>query len=474
MADVHLPAVGAVRQRVRAVPHHRKVLAICVVSIFVVSIDGLMVPVIFPAVQDAFPDTPETTLSWMFTGFTIVLAALVVPSGRIGDRTGRRRVYVAGLLAWAAGALGAALAPTAGVLIAARLVQGAGQAFLLPASLGLLLPVVPAEEHTKALAAWIGAGTIGGAVGPSFGALMIAGPGWRAAFLLSGVTCLVILGPARRVLADTERRTDTRLPDPIGSALLAVMLASITLVILKSRAWGLTDPLLLGSMALAVAVLPVFLHRAATQPTPALDLDLFRRRTYRRVAVLATISSMALFTNLFLATQFLGDVWGYSVAKTGLALTPFPFAAGIAALWAGRRADQLGRRRVLLVGLTLSTAGWLWLGLMLGQEPAYVTEFLPGIVLLGLGGWGIVLTVMNAIAVTDLTDEDYSTGTAVLATLRQVGGILGVATVFGVVATEAEASRYAGAFLALVAVSVVTIALAYGLPRDEGVDRGAR
>ncbi len=449
-----------------AVRHERQVMAVCLTAIFVVSIDGLMVPVIFPAIHEAFPATPETTLSWMVSGYAIVMASLVVTSGRVGDRMGRKPVYFAGLIAWIVGAAGSAFAPTAGVLIAARLLQGAGQALLMPASVGLLLLAVPPERHPRALAAWIGAGTIGGAVGPAFGALMVAGPGWRAGFGLSAAFCLAVLIPARRVLSDTPRRQDATMPDPVGSVALGLMLAAVVMAILKVRVWGLGDVRIIIALVVAATLFPFFWHRARTHPTPALDLDLFRRTTYRRIAVLAGCVSMALFTNIYLLTQFMTDIWHYSVTETALGLVILPVAAGLATVWAPRGAAWLGRRRLLITGLAMSVIGWMWLAVFLRDDPQLLVVFAPALVFVGIGGWGLLLTLMNTFAMEDLSDADYSTGTAVLATLRHVFGILGTAVAFGFVTGENDLGRYRSAFAVLALIGCLCIGIGARLPAD--------
>lgn len=446
-----------------------KVALITCVAIFVVSIEGLMVPVALPAVEDSFPGTAQTTLSWMITGYAIVMAALVVAMGRIGDRTGRLRVFRGGLLCWVVGAVVTASALHPAQLLAGRGLQGAGHAMLTPSSLGLLLAAWPPSKHGQALALWIVTGSTAGALGPTLGAVVVDGPGWRIAFLMSSVAGLAALMPAKRVLVDTQRKERASLPDLVGSGILAVVLAAVTLVVVQVRAWGLSDPRILGALAVAGVLAPLFWARTRRHPAPVVDPELLRLPTYRLAVGTAALFAMVLFANLYLTTKLFAEVWGWSVLRAGLALAPFPVFASIGALVAERLARRHGQRAILLGALGMMTAGTLWFGLTVDDEPDYFTACLPALLLTGAGGWGAVLTVFNALAVGEMHESNYGIGTAVLATVRQVGGLLGVSLVFGFL-SSADAGqpglgdRYGRAWLLLAAGTVVVTALCTRFP----------
>ncbi len=256
------------------------------------------------------------------------------------------------------------------------------------------------------------------------------------------------------------------MPDPVGSAVLGIMLAALVMAILKVRVWGLGDVRIIAALIVTAAMFPLFWYRARTHPTPALDLDLFRRPTYRRIAVLAGCVSLALFTNIYLLTQFMADIWDYSVTKAALGLITLPVAAGAATVWAPRGASRFGRRRLLTAGLVMSVIGWLWLAAFLRSEPEVLLVFVPALVLVGIGGWGLLLTLMNMLAMEDLSDADYSTGTAVLATIRHVFGILGTAMAFGFVTGENDLDRYRAAFGVLALIGLSCVGIASTLPAD--------
>ncbi len=435
-------------------------IAIALVAIFVVSIDSLMLPVLFPAIHADLSDTPETTLSWVFSAYTITVGALSVAAGRVGDRTGRRRVFIAGLALWAVAAFGAALAPSGYVLIAARVAQGTAHAMLTPSSIGLLLGMTHQRDHTRMLALWVGTGSAGGVMAPTLGAVVEAGPGWRFAFLISASVAVAAFVPAVRALPDTERHADARIPDPVGSLTLATMMAAVTLAIYQGRRWGWFDLRIAAALAVVVVLAPLFWRRARTHPVPAVDPALFRFASFRRGMLVAGIISSALAANLFLLTQLNHDIYGYSVLRSGLALTPLALAATISSVLAPRIARRIGLGMVPVVGIAASVVGWAWMALCLDGSDRYLTVELPGQLLVGFGGWGMVLSSLNALSMAELPAADYGTGSAVLSTMRQVSNGLGIAFVFGFVATHLDVDRYRSAFLAMAVLGVIAATVA--------------
>ena len=274
--------------------HHWRVFAVTTFSLFMPSLDGTMIAVGFGEIEASFPGTSASTLSWVFTGYSIALTALVVATGRIGDRRGRRRTFMAGLVLFALGAAVGAAAPTVGVLIAGRVLQGTGHAFLMPSSMGLILAAWPAHDRTTAVAAWVAVGGVAAAIGPTLGAVIFEGPGWRAAFLLHVVTGSVALVWARRALPDTVRNADVEPPDPVGIVLVTALLGLTTLGIVEGRNWGWTSVATLGVLGVAVViVLPLFVGRSRVHDAPVVDPDLLRRPSFRWALMVSLTASMA-------------------------------------------------------------------------------------------------------------------------------------------------------------------------------------
>jgi EmrB/QacA subfamily drug resistance transporter len=413
------------------IEHHWRVFTVVSAAVAMASMDGGMVPILFNDISASFPDTPSTTLSWVFTAYTIGLAAFVVASGRLADRTGRRRMFLIGGLTFVVGSALCGLAPTAGVLIAARFVEGTGHALFTPASLGLVLEVWPSDRRTGAIAAWIAIGGIASGVGPTVGALFVEFGDWRWAFFLNVAIGVPVLWRARRVLTLSERHADARLPDMVGTALLTVSLGLLAMVIVQGRTWGWTDPKILGGTVGCLVLGAAFAWRSAHHPAPVLDIALLRRRTYRLSLVVSTLVTISMMANLVMQAQFLQQAWGYSPLRAGLAVTPLPVLAGLTAPFAGRLAGRYGHRTIILVGVAMSALGLFAYGVLPDETPDYFTEFLPGMALAGIGTWGLAISMINAAAVTDMSTDNFGVGTAVLQTARQTGGILGVALFFG-------------------------------------------
>jgi EmrB/QacA subfamily drug resistance transporter len=454
-----------------AMPHHWRVFAVVAAAIAMASMDGGMVPILFKDIETSFDDTATTTLSWVFTSYTIGLAAFVVASGRIADRMGRRRIFLVGVATFVGGSALCGFAPTAPVLIAARFVEGTGHALFTPASLGLVLDTWPEERRTNAIGAWVGVGGIASGVGPTVGAVFVELGDWRWAFFLNVVIGVPVLLRARRVLQRTEARLDAQLPDPVGIVLLTVALGLLSMVIVEGRTWGWTDPKITTSAAACAVLGVVFAWRSANHPAPVLDIALLRRRTYRISLVVSTLVSLSMMANLVMQARFLQEAWGYSPLRAGLAVTPLPVLAGVTAPFAGRLAGRYGHRNAILAGVGMSAAALLLYGLLPDASPDYFAEFLPGMALAGIGAWGLAISMINAAAVTDMSTENFGVGTAVLQTARQTGGILGIALFFGFFghpAAEDIASTFTRLWLWFAVMPAIAFVLALRLPRDAG------
>jgi EmrB/QacA subfamily drug resistance transporter len=387
----------------------------------------------------AFPDTSRAALSWVVTAYSIVFGSLLVIGGRTGDRLGLRRVFFGGLATFTLGSALCGAAPNVPLLIAGRTLQGMGAAFLLPSSVGLLLAAVPADKRSQTVALWGGVGALAVATGPSLGSVLVAGPGWRAAFYVNLPVGLLAYLWGRRVLpAPAAQQVEASSPDYFGALLLSAALSALTLGISELESHPLTHPLVLGSLAASPLLAAGFVIRTARHPAPVLDLRLFRSPTFR-IANLATLAyAMAFFAVLLGNFLFLTEVWHYSITRSGFAVTPGPLVVASVSGFAGRAAGRLGFRAVLVPGSACFAAALAWFALRVGAEPAYLTQWLPGTLLMGVG-IGLTFPVLSAAAVSSLPPERFGVGSAVNQTARQVGGAIGVAILVAIVG-EAESS----------------------------------
>ncbi|MFI5034745.1 MAG: MFS transporter [Acidimicrobiales bacterium] len=407
------------------VAHRRSIFAVTALGAFMASLDLSIVNVAFPALARTFSHDPRSSLAWIVTGYSIVFGSLLVVAGRTADRLGSRRVFFAGLGVFCLGSALCAVAPTVALLVTGRLVQGVGAAALLPASLALLLGAYPAERRSQVVAMWGGIGALAVATGPSFGALLITGFGWRSAFYVNLPVGLLAGLLGRRVLERTPRR-DLAHPDYVGVVLLSLSLAALVLAISQGPSWRWSSPGVLGAFAVSLALGGAFARRSARHAEPALDFTLFRTRSFSVANTATLVYAMGFFALLLGNILFLTGVWHYSILTAGLAITPGPLVVACVAGAAGRAAARYGFRPVLLSGFVIFAVGLAWLALRVGLQRDYWSVWLPGTLIVGLG-IGLTFPVLSAAAVSSLHPGRFAVGSAVNQTARQIGGAIGVA-----------------------------------------------
>src|SRR5918912_3074323 len=267
--------------RVRFVMQRKwKVLLVTSVAVFMSFLDVTIVNIAFPDIRASFAGSSLAGLSWILNAYNIVFAALLVPSGRIADRVGRRRVFLAGLLTFLGASAAAGLAPTVEVLVAARVVQAVGAAALVPTSLALLLPEFPLAQRATATGIWGATGAIAAALGPSLGGTLVEAAGWRWVFFVNVAIGLPALIPARRLLRESREANPGPLPDGVGVGLLVAGVALLSLGIVKGQDWGWGGGRVLGALGAGAVALVLFAVRSSRHPAPVVEAGLFRVRSF--------------------------------------------------------------------------------------------------------------------------------------------------------------------------------------------------
>jgi EmrB/QacA subfamily drug resistance transporter len=454
----------------RELPEHWLVFSIAATAVFLMSLDSTLIPIVLTDIGRGVGQSAPSKLSWIVSVYTILMASTLVAVGRVADRKGRRLTFLLGLALFLLGSAIGGLAQSYWMVLCARGVQGFGAAFVFPSSLALVLAVWPKDETTRVIAMWTAVGAVAGSLGPSIGAWFVDTLGWRSAFLVHIPIGGLALLRALVLKIDTERRESLPMPDLVGVVLVAVLLGSSALTLAQGRSWGWTDPKILGAVAVAVVVAPVLWWRCTHHPSPVLDPGMFRLRTYRRVAALSVAIPAGIFANYVMFPQYLGRVWGFSTFEVGMAIVPFSIAASISAIVVVRVAKRVDERLILVVGMVMMVGAVLWLRFVPGEEPAYWTEFLPAVLLSGIGGWGIGLAIINGLGARDLDDTNYGSGIAILMTGRQCGSLAGVATAFGILGETSEVGGAARAQLhdvwtLLVFVFLLAAVLALRIPK---------
>jgi NTE family protein len=443
-ADSPARADGGPSRRRRRAPAPRTVLAVASLGVFMAFVDATIVNVAFPDIERSFPGTSIAALSWVLSGYNIVFAAFLVAAGRLADLLGRRRVFLVGLVLFTAASGLCAAAPSPELLIAVRVLQALGAALIVPSSLGLVLDAFPPERGAHAVALLTAVGAVGAGIGPSVGGLLVTVSDWRLVFLVNVPLGIAAYALSRRHLVESRTPGRRRVPDLLGALLFAASVSALVLAVTQGQEWGWTSPEVLGAFAASAVLLAVFVRRSARHRAPVVDLALLRNRTFSVANGMSVIASAGFFAYTLSNILFLTGVWRYSVLEAGLAVTPGPFVAAAVAGGGSRLAERHGHRLVLVAGGFVWGAAVLWLVLRVGASPAFVAEWLPASVLLGVGA-GLMLPNLSGAAIASAPGEDFATATGLHAVARQVGAALGVAVVVAIIGKPAPAEA-PGAF----------------------------
>jgi EmrB/QacA subfamily drug resistance transporter len=374
-------------------------------------------------------------------------------------------MFMIGVVVFLAASAACGLAGSVEALVAARVLQAAGGAILVPTSLALLLPEFPASQRATATSIWTATGAVAAAVGPSLGGVLVDQASWRWVFFVNIPIGLAALIPARRIFR--EHREPGALPDALGAVLLVAGVGLLALGIVRGQDWGWDSARVLGSLAAGAALLPLVVVRSARHPAPVIVPQLFRVRSFS-VAVAGTFAFSFAFYALILGNVlFLTQVWGWSILTAGFAITPGPLMAALSAPIGGRLSDRFGQRPVALPGALLFAAGTSWFAFHLGTDPHYVSDFLVGTLLTG-SGVGLSYAAWSSAAVAELAPERFATGSAVVACLRQVGAVLGIAVLVAVLDGASPVDpvgAFTSAYVVVTGAALVAGALALTLGR---------
>jgi EmrB/QacA subfamily drug resistance transporter len=452
------------------------VAVVAISAMFMANLDLWIVNVALVDMQRSLGGS-LASLSWVLNAYAVTLAALLIPAGRLGDRIGHRRVFLAGIAVFTIASLICAVAPDVLVLVAARVVQAAGAAALVPTSLALLLAAVDTGRRMAATRGWSAAGALAAVAGPLLGGLLVD-LSWRWVFVVNlpvGVLAWVL---GRRALAHDRGRADEPMPDLLGSVLLVLGVGALTGALVEAPSWGWTSPPTVAVLAVAAAGIVVFVLRCRRHPAPLLELPLLRVRRFATANVATFLFSVSFGIMLLSNSLWCQDVWHYSAFRTGLAMAPGPAMVPIATALTARLVHRLGPAPVAALGCVLLAASQLWRVLVAGTEPEYVSDLLPS--MLGSGaGVGLALGTLIAAGVTALPDGRSATGSAILNSGRQVGSALGVAvlvTLLGPAAGAVPGYLAAWTVGAVVAFGAALAGLAVGrnAARSPAVQRPGR
>ena len=444
---------------------HGAILATVSVAAFMASLDLFIVNVAFPNIARDFRGSSLGDLSWILSGYAVLYAALLVPLGRLADRYGRLNGFMAGLALFTAASAACAASQSLWSLVAFRGLQAVGAAALTPTSLGLLLAATAPERRVRAVRIWAAIGTLAAAFGPVVGGLLVQAS-WRWVFIVNVPVGIVGLLAARRYVPDSRDLSVTRMPDLLGSALVAVGVGALALGLVKGPGWGWSSYGVLAAFVVAVAGLVGFWLRSSSHPRPVVELTLLRVRSFAWANAAAVLFSAAFGAGLLAAVLWLENVWGWSALRSGLAIAPGPMMVPVFTAVAQRLSRRVPPGVLTAIGSLAFGIGTAVVSVSVGAHPHYAADFLPGWLIGGVGV-GFAFPTLIAAATADLPPERTSTGSAVITMSRQIGIVLGVSAFVAIVGVpHGFAAVHAGfrhAWWAIAAVSAVAAVTALGM-----------
>jgi MFS family permease len=445
------------------------------------------------------PGSDLSELSWVFNGYTIAFTAALLPAGGLADRFGYARIYLAGLAAFVVSAAVCAAAPTVGVLVAARLVQGAGGGIITPLTLALILPHFPSARRATAIGLWSAAQSVATASGPAVGGALVAVWDWRTIFLLHVPVGLVVMagawwtlprgghaggasgdlgggaGDAVTGAGGTAGRgvgaaATGRLPDLGGLTLLVAAIGLPALAIVRGDAWGPADPRTAGVLVTGIAAGALFVRRTVRHPAPIVDLGVLRAPGTGRANAAMVLVGVVMFALTLANVLFLVEVWDYTEARAGLAITPAPLAHALAAPLSGRLIGRYGHRAGALAGVVLLASATLTLALGTGVQAgggtarAYGAVVLPALVASG-AGVALLVTSLSGAAIAAVEPGRMATGTALSVTSRACGAVIGLSALALLLSSTSSdsAAAYRGVWWAMTGICVLIAVAVAGL-----------
>lgn len=436
-----------------ASPRRWRVLAVAAVAQYLAILDLFAVTVAFPTLQTSFGHASTSTVSWVLNAYTIVMAALLVPAGRLADDTSRKRGFLVGIALFGLASIACAAAPGLGALITARIVQAVAAALLVPTGLGLVLPSFDSREHPTVMGIWTAIAAAGAGSGPVIGGLLLE-LGWRWIFLLNIPFTVAAFIFGLRVLPDIRGQAARKL-DMLGAALILTATAALTTMFVQGSAWGYLSPATLGTLVAALVLGGAFVWHVRRHPDPVVSPAVLRHKLFR-IATAGVFAYYLAFAALILeATLFLTQQWHYSQLTASLGIAPVPITCLLLSPLSGRLVARFGARACAALGGATIAAGAAWWIITAGFTTSYAVMFLPGAILAGASTALLQPPLFGASAL--LPADQLSLGSGTLMMARQTSSALGVAILTAILAraTVPGLGDYRAGWVYMVAVGLL-------------------
>ncbi len=376
-------------------------------------------------------------LQWIVDGYVLAFASLLLTGGILGDRYGRKRMFLTGLTIFTIASLGSGLSQTTGELIMFRAIQGVGAALLMPGTLSIITVTFPANERARAIGLWAGVSGVALALGPTVGGLMVEKIGWQSVFFLNVPIGIIAFFTAIRTVRESVSEEERQLDFP-GLALGTSALFLVTYGLIEANQKGWSDPLIVASFVLAGLLAIAFLFWELRTPHPMMPLRFFRIPAFSAGNTVAFSVSLGMFASFFFLSLYMQLIHNYSAFEAGLRFLPMTLAIIITAPNAGRYAQKHGSRRPMTYGLLLAGGGLLILGLTLQPDTSY-WKMLPVFIIMG-HGMGATMAPMTAAVMNAVGPQRAGLGSAMTNTSREVGGVFGIALLGTILTTKLASS----------------------------------
>jgi EmrB/QacA subfamily drug resistance transporter len=404
-------------------------------GLFMIMLDNTIVNVALPSIQRDL-GIGISELEWVFNGYALTFGVLMLTGGKLADLFGRRLIFIVGLVIFTGASLACGLATSGEVLIGARVVQGVGSALMNPATLSIITATFPPRQRGMAIGIWAGVAALALAIGPLAGGLITEHISWNWIFFINvpvGVLAIIVT----RLVVDESRDTsaEQRLDLP-GLLASGIGLFALTYALIEANTYGWTSGRIIGLFAVAAVGLTVFVLLELRQGVPMLDLSLFKDGTFAGANTVMLLVGLAMFGVFFYNSLFIQNIMGYSAVQTGATFLPMTMLIILVAPAAGKFSDRVGSRWLMAVGMILLSVSLFTFSRLDSSSDFW--NLLPGLLVGGLG-MGFVMTPTTAAVMGSVPVDKAGVGSAVLNSMRQVGGSLGIAVMGAIVASQVDA-----------------------------------
>ena len=412
-----------------AYPNEGWILTATILASSMAFIDGSALNVALPAMQASL-GASGADLLWIINAYLLMLAALILVGGSLGDRLGRKKIFMIGIAIFGVASLASGLAPSVSWIIGARIVQGIGGALMIPGSLSIITATIAPKRRGRAIGTWSAASTLVTVIGPVLGGTLSDLGFWRGVFLINLPLAVLALAVLATKVPETRDESITGPVDVLGAVLITLGLGGVTYGFIAAPNSSFGDPLVAGALIVGVVCLIGFVVREARSAHPMLPLKLFKSRTFSGTNLLTLFLYGALSVGFFFLSLNLVQVQGYSKTEAGLATLPFAILLTVMSRWAGGLVDRRGPRLPLILGPALAGCGFFWMAFagMTGGPASYWTSFLPGVALFGVG-MGFTVAPLSASVMGSVETHYSGVASGINNAVSRTAGVLAIAVV---------------------------------------------